>query len=106
MHIPGAFYLSVKFDSRCHTEEGCDELQLASSADFQQDLHTFSGSFQKWTDIEIPGRLLQVLLEQKFIEQIVERFSYTPTTVRGILSLGPEKVPHSLKCKKSGTDAA
>ncbi|XP_066513503.1 zinc finger ZZ-type and EF-hand domain-containing protein 1 [Hoplias malabaricus] len=58
VHIPGAFYLSVKFDSRCHTEEGCDELQLASSADFQQDLHTFSGSFQKWADIEIPGDTL------------------------------------------------
>ncbi|XP_049325560.1 zinc finger ZZ-type and EF-hand domain-containing protein 1 [Astyanax mexicanus] len=58
VHIPGAFYLSVKFDSRCHTEEGCDELQLASSADFQQDLHTFSGSFQKWADVEIPGDTL------------------------------------------------
>uniref|UniRef100_A0A3B4C7N7 Zinc finger, ZZ-type with EF hand domain 1 n=1 Tax=Pygocentrus nattereri TaxID=42514 RepID=A0A3B4C7N7_PYGNA len=58
VHIPGAFYLSVKFDSRCQTEEGCDELQLASSADFQQDLHTFSGSFQKWADVEIPGDTL------------------------------------------------
>lgn len=55
VHIPGAFYLSVKFDSRCQTEEGCDELQLASSADFQQDLHTFSGSYHKWADVEIPG---------------------------------------------------
>ncbi|KAI4877405.1 hypothetical protein NFI96_011706 [Prochilodus magdalenae] len=58
VHIPGAFYLSIKFDSRCHTEEGCDELQLASSADFQQDLHTFSGSFHKWADVEIPGDTL------------------------------------------------
>ncbi|XP_035382867.1 zinc finger ZZ-type and EF-hand domain-containing protein 1 isoform X1 [Electrophorus electricus] len=56
VHVPGAFYLAVKFDSRCHTEEGCDELQLASSADFQQDLHTFSG--QKWADVEIPGDTL------------------------------------------------
>ncbi|XP_060768529.1 zinc finger ZZ-type and EF-hand domain-containing protein 1 isoform X2 [Neoarius graeffei] len=58
VHIPGAFYLSVKFDSRCQTEEGCDELQLASSADFQQDLHTFSGSYHKWADVEIPGDTL------------------------------------------------
>ncbi|XP_076867897.1 LOW QUALITY PROTEIN: zinc finger ZZ-type and EF-hand domain-containing protein 1 [Brachyhypopomus gauderio] len=56
VHVPGAFYLAVKFDSRCHTEEGCDELQLASSGDFQQDLHTFSG--QKWADVEIPGDTL------------------------------------------------
>ncbi|KAI5089285.1 zinc finger ZZ-type and EF-hand domain-containing protein 1 isoform X2, partial [Silurus meridionalis] len=58
VHIPGAFYLSVKFDSRCQTEDGCDELQLASSADFQQDLHTFSGSYHKWADVEIPGDTL------------------------------------------------
>ncbi|XP_051521202.1 zinc finger ZZ-type and EF-hand domain-containing protein 1-like isoform X3 [Myxocyprinus asiaticus] len=58
VHIPGAIYLSVKFDSRCHTEEGCDELLMASSCDFLQDLHTFSGSHQKWTDFEIPGDTL------------------------------------------------
>ncbi|KAG9341464.1 hypothetical protein JZ751_019274 [Albula glossodonta] len=58
VHIPGAIYLSVKFDSRCYTEEGCDELLLASSSDFLQDLHNFSGSPQKWTDFEIPGDTL------------------------------------------------
>uniref|UniRef100_A0A8C9TVL8 Zinc finger ZZ-type and EF-hand domain containing 1 n=1 Tax=Scleropages formosus TaxID=113540 RepID=A0A8C9TVL8_SCLFO len=58
VHIPGAIYLSVKFDSRCYTEEGCDELLMASSSDFQQDLHSFSGSPQKWTDFEIPGDTL------------------------------------------------
>uniref|UniRef100_A0A8C1FJB6 Zinc finger ZZ-type and EF-hand domain containing 1 n=1 Tax=Cyprinus carpio carpio TaxID=630221 RepID=A0A8C1FJB6_CYPCA len=58
VHIPGAIFLSVKFDSRCHTEEGCDELLMASSGDFLQDLHTFSGSHQKWTDFEIPGDTL------------------------------------------------
>lgn len=55
MHIPGAIYLSVKFDSHCYTEEGCDELVMASSSDFLQDVHTFSGSPQKWSDFEIPG---------------------------------------------------
>ena len=55
VHIPGAIYLSVKFDSRCHTEEGCDELIMSSSSDFLQDVHNFSGSPQKWSDFEIPG---------------------------------------------------
>uniref|UniRef100_A0AAY4E5U1 Zinc finger ZZ-type and EF-hand domain-containing protein 1 n=1 Tax=Denticeps clupeoides TaxID=299321 RepID=A0AAY4E5U1_9TELE len=58
VHIPGAIYLSVKFDSRCHTEEGCDELIVSSSSDFLQDLHNFSGSHQKWADFEIPGDTL------------------------------------------------
>lgn len=58
VHIPGAIYLSVKFDSRCYTEEGCDELIMGSSSDFLQDLHNFSGSPQKWTDFEIPGDTL------------------------------------------------
>ncbi|XP_061104197.1 zinc finger ZZ-type and EF-hand domain-containing protein 1 isoform X3 [Conger conger] len=58
VHIPGAIYLSVKFDSRCYTEEGCDEIQMASSSDFLQDQHNFSGSPQKWTDFEIPGDTL------------------------------------------------
>lgn len=55
VHIPGAIYLSVKFDSRCYTEEGCDELIISSSSDFLQDVHNFSGSPQKWSDLEIPG---------------------------------------------------
>uniref|UniRef100_H3CSZ8 Zinc finger ZZ-type and EF-hand domain containing 1 n=1 Tax=Tetraodon nigroviridis TaxID=99883 RepID=H3CSZ8_TETNG len=58
VHIPGAIYLSVKFDSRCHTEEGCDELIMSSSSDFLQDVHNFSGSPQKWADFEIPGDTL------------------------------------------------
>uniref|UniRef100_A0A667Z8D2 Zinc finger ZZ-type and EF-hand domain containing 1 n=1 Tax=Myripristis murdjan TaxID=586833 RepID=A0A667Z8D2_9TELE len=58
VHIPGAIYLSVKFDSRCYTEEGCDELIMSSSSDFLQDLHNFSGSPQKWSDFEIPGDTL------------------------------------------------
>nr|XP_019941221.1 PREDICTED: zinc finger ZZ-type and EF-hand domain-containing protein 1 isoform X3 [Paralichthys olivaceus] len=58
VHIPGAIYLSVKFDSRCHTEEGCDELIMSSSSDFLQDVHNFSGSPQKWSDFEIPGDTL------------------------------------------------
>lgn len=56
VHIPGAIYLSVKFDSRCYTEEGCDELLMSSSSDFLQDVHNFSGSPQKWSDFEIPGK--------------------------------------------------
>jgi len=55
VHIPGAVYLSIKFDSQCSTEEGCDELAMSSSGDFQQDRHTFSGSQQKWKDFELPG---------------------------------------------------
>ncbi|MED6291096.1 Zinc finger ZZ-type and EF-hand domain-containing protein 1 [Characodon lateralis] len=58
VHIPGAIYLSVKFDSRCYTEEGCDELIMSSSSDFLQDVHSFSGSPQKWSDFEIPGDTL------------------------------------------------
>ncbi|XP_034149248.1 LOW QUALITY PROTEIN: zinc finger ZZ-type and EF-hand domain-containing protein 1 [Esox lucius] len=58
VQIPGAIYLSVKFDPRCYTEEGCDELIMASSSDYLQDLHNFSGSPQKWADIEIPGDTL------------------------------------------------
>ncbi|KAJ0004268.1 hypothetical protein NQD34_010482 [Periophthalmus magnuspinnatus] len=56
VHIPGAIYLSIKFDSRCFTEEGCDELIMSSSSDFLQDVHNFSGSPQKWADFEIPGK--------------------------------------------------
>ncbi|XP_036610416.1 zinc finger ZZ-type and EF-hand domain-containing protein 1 [Trichosurus vulpecula] len=58
VHIPGAIYLSVKFDPQCSTEEGCDELTMSSSSDFQQDRHSFSGSSQKWIDFELPGDTL------------------------------------------------
>uniref|UniRef100_A0A4X1UG74 Zinc finger ZZ-type and EF-hand domain containing 1 n=1 Tax=Sus scrofa TaxID=9823 RepID=A0A4X1UG74_PIG len=58
VHIPGAIYLSIKFDPQCNTEEGCDELAMSSSSDFQQDRHNFSGSQQKWKDFELPGDTL------------------------------------------------
>ncbi|XP_043938838.1 zinc finger ZZ-type and EF-hand domain-containing protein 1 [Protopterus annectens] len=58
VHIPGALYLSVKFDPGCNTEEGCDGLLMSSSSDFKQDEHSFSGSSQKWIDFEIPGDTL------------------------------------------------
>ncbi|KAJ8783813.1 hypothetical protein J1605_008856 [Eschrichtius robustus] len=58
VHIPGAIYLSIKFDPQCNTEEGCDELAMSSSGDFQQDRHNFSGSQQKWKDFELPGDTL------------------------------------------------
>lgn len=67
VHIPGAIYLSIKFDSRCYTEEGCDELIMSSSSDFLQDVHNFSGSPQKWSDFEIPGEdYCKVLFGFKF----------------------------------------
>ncbi|XP_063002745.1 zinc finger ZZ-type and EF-hand domain-containing protein 1 isoform X1 [Elgaria multicarinata webbii] len=58
VHIPGAIYLSVKFDAQCNTEEGCDELVIASSGDLVHDRHTFSGPPHKWTDFELPGDTL------------------------------------------------
>lgn len=64
VHIPGAIYLSIKFDPRCYTEEGCDELTMSSSSDFLHDVHNFSGSPLRWSDFEIPG------------EEIVEKVIY------------------------------
>ncbi|XP_063313499.1 zinc finger ZZ-type and EF-hand domain-containing protein 1 isoform X2 [Pelobates fuscus] len=58
VHIPGAIYLSVKFDPQCNTEEGCDELAISSSSNFKQDLHKFSGPPKKWIDFELPGDTL------------------------------------------------
>lgn len=58
VHIPGAIYLSIKFDSHCNTEEGCDEVTMSSSSDFLHDVHNFSGSPMKWSDFEIPGDTL------------------------------------------------
>lgn len=55
VHIPGAIYLSIKFDPMCNTEEGCDELVISSSSDFKQDLHRFSGLPKRWIDFELPG---------------------------------------------------
>ena len=40
---------------RCATEEGCDELVLASSPDYEQNRHVFSGPHGRWIDVEIPG---------------------------------------------------
>ncbi|KAM9320058.1 zinc finger ZZ-type and EF-hand domain-containing protein 1 [Gastrophryne carolinensis] len=58
VHIPGAIYLSVKFDKLCNTEEGCDELVISSSSDFKQDLYRFSGFPIRWIDFELPGDTL------------------------------------------------
>ena len=55
INIPGANFLSVKFDSRCCTEEECDELVLSSSSDYQQDRKVFSGPRARWMDFEMPG---------------------------------------------------
>ena len=55
IHIPGARFLSVKFDSRCCTEEECDELVLSSSSDYQQDRKVFSGPRARWVGFEMPG---------------------------------------------------
>ncbi|KAG8572075.1 hypothetical protein GDO81_011902 [Engystomops pustulosus] len=57
VHIPGAIYLSIKFDPLCNTEEGCDELIISSSSDFKQDLHRLSGPPIKWADFELPGQV-------------------------------------------------
>lgn len=40
---------------RCSTEDGCDELRIASSPDFEQNKHVFSGPSSRWIDVEIPG---------------------------------------------------
>ncbi|XP_068124607.1 zinc finger ZZ-type and EF-hand domain-containing protein 1 isoform X2 [Hyperolius riggenbachi] len=58
VHIPGAIYLSIKFDPFCNTEEDFDELVISSSSDFKQDLHRFSGPSKKWIDFELPGDTL------------------------------------------------
>ena len=55
IHIPGASFLTVKFDTRCCTEEECDELILSSSLDYQQDKKVFSGPRSHWQDFEMPG---------------------------------------------------
>ncbi|KAM8975776.1 zinc finger ZZ-type and EF-hand domain-containing protein 1 [Pelodytes ibericus] len=58
VHIPGAIYLSIKFDPHCNTEEGCDELVISSSSNLKQDIHRFSGPPKKWIDFELPGDTL------------------------------------------------
>ncbi|XP_070581023.1 zinc finger ZZ-type and EF-hand domain-containing protein 1-like [Ptychodera flava] len=59
VHIPNAIFLTVKFDLRCSTEEGCDELIISSSPDYKQDKRVFSGSSRdKWIDFDVPGDTL------------------------------------------------
>lgn len=59
IHIPGASYLSVTFDSKCCTEEGCDELEFSTSSDFQNNLHEVSGvAHSNWTPFQVPGDTL------------------------------------------------
>ena len=40
---------------RCTTEEGCDELVMATSSDYVQDKHLFSGGKDHWVDFDVPG---------------------------------------------------
>ena len=41
---------------RCSTREDEDELMFATSKDFQQDKHTFSGSSRgQWSSFQVPG---------------------------------------------------
>jgi len=54
VHIPGATSLFIRFDERCSTEYNCDELFIATSANFVQNRKVFSGS-NDWKDFEIPG---------------------------------------------------
>lgn len=75
VHIPGAIYLSIKFDSHCNTEEGCDEVTMSSSSDFLHDFHNFSGSPTKWSDFEIPG---EETFENKTKQTIVYFFFFLP----------------------------
>ncbi|EDO48016.1 predicted protein, partial [Nematostella vectensis] len=58
VHIQGAASLYVKFDPRCCTEEGCDELVIATSPDFQQNRYVLDGPQGRWFDIELPGDVL------------------------------------------------
>ena len=102
VHIPGAIYLSIKFDAQCSTEEGCDELAMSSSSDFQQDRHTFSGSQQKWKDFELPGNKYLVIrtLTMKYLNSItrsarVARSVRCPTSVRVMISQFMDSSPAS-----------
>ncbi|XP_064626439.1 zinc finger ZZ-type and EF-hand domain-containing protein 1-like isoform X2 [Lineus longissimus] len=58
VYIPGAAFLSVKFDKRCVSEETCDELVMATNDDYSQDKKTFSGAKDRWVDFEVPGDTL------------------------------------------------
>ena len=41
---------------RCSTEENCDELIMATSQDYTEHRHEFSGQ-SGWIDFELPGLL-------------------------------------------------
>ncbi|XP_071963026.1 zinc finger ZZ-type and EF-hand domain-containing protein 1-like isoform X2 [Antedon mediterranea] len=58
VHIPGAMYLSVKFDEQCATEEGCDFLTMASDVKMKNDIRTFSGGSSNFVNFEMPGDTL------------------------------------------------
>ncbi|XP_013398348.1 zinc finger ZZ-type and EF-hand domain-containing protein 1-like [Lingula anatina] len=59
IHIPGAAFLSIKFDSKCATEEDADEVVMASTADYKQDKHVFSGNSKNtWKDFDMAGDTL------------------------------------------------
>lgn len=55
IHIPGALFLSIQFDSRCFTEENDVKLIMSSSADYKQDRRMFSGPNYQWCNFEMPG---------------------------------------------------
>ncbi|XP_020615962.1 zinc finger ZZ-type and EF-hand domain-containing protein 1-like [Orbicella faveolata] len=110
VHIPGAATLFVKFDPRCATEEGCDELQIASSPDYDQNKHVFSGPTGRWIDVEIPGDTLYYFFKSdsstndwgwKFVVTggQLGRFKTGFTVLNAMLSLD-NKVARSLPLKK------
>lgn len=110
VHIPGAATLFVKFDSRCATEDGCDELRLSSSSDFEQNRHVFSGPSSHWHDIEIPGDTLYYIFKSdsstndwgwKFVVTggQIGRFKTGFTVLNAMLSLD-NNVARSLPLKK------
>lgn len=110
VHIPGAATLFVKFDSRCATEDGCDELRIASSPDYEQNRHVFSGPSSRWIDVEIPGDTLYYIFTSdsstndwgwKFVVTggQLGRFKTGFTILNAMLSLD-NKVARSLPLKK------
>ena len=60
--IPHLFYcLPLIIDhilltlTRCCTEDGCDELVMASNKELVQDKKVFSGARERWVNFEMPG---------------------------------------------------
>lgn len=57
VEIPGATSLKVHFDSRCNTEESCDELTFSTNMDFpESNRRVFSGPRENWINFEVPGQ--------------------------------------------------